>query len=372
MEGILGIVSEYNPFHNGHLYQINKIKEMFEDSTIILIMSSNFTQRGDASLINKWDKTTIALNNKIDLVVELPFEFATNGADDFAHASIKLLKELNVDYLIFGSESDDLEYLKECAKKQLSTDYKETFLKELKKGVNYPTALNKAYNININTPNDILALSYIREIYKQKAKITPISIKRTNNYHDKKLNNHITSATSIRENINSKDIKNYVPEITYKYLKKDIALTENYFPLLKYKIISENDLEIYEDVIEGMHNKLKKEINNAKSIDDLIKRIKSKRYTYSRLKRMVLHILIGYTKKENKKKKVKYIRVLGFNKNGQKYLNKVKKDLKLPLYTNFNKEMNLELKVTNIYSLIFDTEKRDELNKKEIKNLIKF
>lgn len=367
----IGIIAEYNPFHNGHLYQINKIKEKFEDSIIILIMTSNFSQRGDASLINKWDKTLIALKNKVDLVVELPFEFTTQSADDFAYASIKILKELKTEYLVFGSESNDIEHLKTSAKKQLSTEYKFVLKEELKKGINYPTALNKALNININTPNDILALSYIREIYRQNANITPISIKRTNDYHNKELNEKITSASSIRENIEKKDIKKYVPKITYNYLKNDIALNEKYFPLLKYKIISENNLEIYEDVIEGMHNKLKKEINNSNNFDELIKNIKSKRYTYSRLKRMLIHILISYTKEENSKKEIKYIRILGFNKKGREYLNKIKKEVNIPIYTNFNKNMNLELKVTSIYSLIFSKEKQEELIEKEIKNLIK-
>lgn len=208
----VGLIAEFNPFHNGHKYIIEKIKERFEDSIIIVIMSGNFTQRGDSSLINKWDKTKVALKNNIDLVVELPSEFTVQGADDFAYASIKILKELNVNYLVFGSESNDLEKLEEAASTQLNNNYNSKIKNELKKGISYPTALNNSLDIKITTPNDILALSYIREIKKQNANIIPISIKRTNSYHDKKLNNKITSATSIRENIKKTSIKKYMPK----------------------------------------------------------------------------------------------------------------------------------------------------------------
>lgn len=364
----IGIVCEYNPFHNGHIYHINKIKEMFPDSVIILVMSGNFTQRADASIINKWDKTKIALNHNIDLVIELPFSFTNESADIFAYGAISILNHLNVDYLVFGSESNDIKNIKLIVDTQDDSKYQALVKKYINEGINYPTALSKAlkeYGINLkNDSNDLLGISYVKALKKLNSNIKPITIKRTNNYNDKTLTKYITSATSIRENINKRNIKKYMPNDTYKYIKKKKYFIEDYFPLLKYKIMSEiNDLSKYNDIEEGIENRIKKAIYNSNSYDELIMNIKSKRYTYSKIKRILLNILIGFTKedKENNKE-IKYIRVLGFNNNGKKYLNKIKKNCNIPIYTNFNKNLEYELKVTSIYD--------DKLIKEEISNII--
>lgn len=363
----VGIIAEYNPFHNGHLYHINKIKKMFPDSRIILVMSGNFTQRADASIINKWDKTKLALNHNIDLVIELPFCFTCESADIFAYGACKILDYLKVDYLVFGSESDDTNKLFKIAKVQLTSKYDKKVKEYIKDGINYPTALSKAlsdFGFNdIKDPNDILGISYIRELLKLKSNIIPLTIKRTNNHNSTLLTKYITSASSIRENIRKKNIKKYVPKDTYKYLKRKKYFIEDYFSLLKYKILSENDLSIYQGVEEGIENKIKKVIYDSNSYDELIMNIKSKRYTYSKIKRMLLCILIGYTKKEAKIRKINYIRVLGFNNKGRDYLNKIKKEISIPIYTNYNKDLDLELKVTSIYD--------NSLVKKEISELIK-
>ena len=366
----IGIICEFNPFHNGHIYLIDKIKEKYKDSTIICVMSGNFTQRGDISLINKWDKTKVCLNHNIDLVVELPTYFCAQSADVFSYSAIKILKELKVEKIIFGSESDNVDDLAILAKAQLKKEYKKYIKEELKKGINYPTALNNSLSKmnlkKVNEPNDILALSYIREIISQKANISYESIKRTNSYHDKKLNGKITSASSIRENIN-KNIKKYIPKDEYKYLK-NVKTNDDYFPYLKYKIISEDSLKDYLEVSEGIDNKIKKEICNSNSLDELILNVKSKRYTYSKIKRILLHILLGIKKED---KDITYIRILGFNDKGRKYLNKIKKDCNLKIYSSFNKELNDELKYTSIYSVVYNDIKRKELLDKEIKEIIK-
>ena len=365
----IGIICEYNPFHNGHLYHINKIKELFPDSSIILVMSGNFTQRGDASIINKWDKTEIALKNNIDLVIELPFEFVCESADIFAYGAISILNYLKVDYIVFGSESNDIKLLNNISNVQLSDEYNKKVKEYMKNGINYATCLSKALNDfgfkNIKNPNDILGISYIRELNKMNSKIIPLTIKRTNDYNDKNLCSNITSATSIRENIKNNDIKEYVPDNVYPYLKNKLYFIEDYFPLLKYKILSEIDnLNIYQGVEEGIEGKIKKVIYESNSYEELISNIKSKRYTYTKIKRILLAILVGFTKEDFKKhNKINYIRVLGFNKKGRQYLNKIKKEIDIPIYTNFKKDMNLQLKVTSIY----DT----NLIKKEINGLIK-
>ena len=361
----IGIICEYNPFHNGHLYHINKIKEMFPDSTLILVMSGNFTQRGDASIINKWDKTEIALKNNIDLVIELPFKFTCQSADTFAYGAVNILNHLNIDYLVFGSETNDINLFKKIADVQLSSEYNLKVKQLSKVGSNYATNLSIALEDfgfkDIKNPNDILAISYIRELKKINSKIKCISIKRENNYNSKELTDSITSASSIRENIKNTDIKKYVPKNVYPYLKNKLYFIEDYYPLLNYKILSEDHLDKYALVDEGIDNKIKKVIFESNSYEELIMNIKSKRYTYTKIKRILLCILVGFEKKDFNKE-VNYIRVLGFNKKGKKYLNTIKKEMTIPIYTNFKKEMNLELKVTSIYDI--------DLIKKELNGLI--
>ena len=242
----VGIICEYNPFHNGHLYHINKIKKMFPESPIILVMSGHFMQRGNISVLNKWDKTDIALNNGVDLVVELPFFFASQSSDIFARGALQILNALKVKYLVFGSECDDIKKLTLMAKEQLfNKNYNDRVKKYLKEGYNYPTSLAKALSININTPNDLLGLSYIKEIIKNNYNIKPITIKRTNNYHDTNGDNNIISSTNIRKKLsNCEDIKKYIPSNSHNY-RYYTNYENKYFELLKYKILSSlNNLSI--------------------------------------------------------------------------------------------------------------------------------
>lgn len=374
----IGIICEYNPFHNGHLYHISKIKEMFDDSLIILVMSGNFTQRGEASIIPKYSKCDIALLSGIDLVIELPFIFATQSADVFAKTSIEILDKLNVDYVVFGSETNDINKLTMLAKTQINNKKYDKLVKEyLDKGVNYPTALSKAlYQLTdkkIDKPNDILGVSYIREILKLNSNITPICIKRSNDYNSIELNDNITSASSIRYALlNGDNVKNYVPEYVYNYLKNPI-FTKNYFNLLKYKIMTENTLEEYQTVDEGIQNRIKKCIINSKDLDDLILKVKTKRYTYNKLSRMFIHILCNLKKEEVKKyNKISYIRVLGFNIKGRNYLNEIKKDIDIPIITNFSRTndpiLDIEMRSTCVYASILNEKDKINLIESEYKD----
>ena len=374
----IGIICEYNPFHNGHLYHISKIKEMFDDSLIILVMSGNFTQRGEASIIPKYSKCDIALLSGIDLVIELPFIFATQSADVFAKTSIEILDKLNVDYVVFGSETNDINKLTMLAKTQINNKKYDKLVKEyLDKGVNYPTALSKAlYQLTdkkIDKPNDILGVSYIREILKLNSNITPICIKRSNDYNSIELNDNITSASSIRYALsNGDDVKNYVPEYVYGCLKNPI-FTKNYFNLLKYKIMTENTLEEYQTVDEGIQNRIKKCIIKSKDLDDLILKVKTKRYTYNKLSRMFIHILCNLKKEEVKKyNKISYIRVLGFNIKGRNYLNEIKKDIDIPIITNFSRTndpiLDIEMRSTCVYASILNEKDKITLIESEYKD----
>ncbi|MEG1900013.1 MAG: nucleotidyltransferase family protein [Bacilli bacterium] len=339
---IIGIICEYNPFHNGHLYHLEKIKEMFPNSLIVLVMSSSFTQRGNASIINKWDKTRIALNYKIDLVIELPYVFTVQSATYFAKASVAILNHLKIDYLVFGSECGSIDILKTKDNEKL-------------------------------LPNDMLGKCYLNEILNNNYNMTPVTIKRTNDYHNKLLNDTITSATSIRNGLKEhKDISKYTP-IDIKYINTNF-LDDNYFNYLKYKIISEqNDLKKYLDVDEGLENRILKYIYKVTTIDELIMKIKTKRYTYSKLSRMLNHILCGFTKeKRDKFYKITYIRVLGFSKLGQGYLKKIKKEVTIPIITNYSKihdsMLDYEMTITKIYASVLNNPQQQELIENEYKN----
>lgn len=374
MENIIGIICEYNPFHNGHLYHLNKIKDMYPHSMIILIMPGYFTQRGDFSILTKYDKVKIALEMGIDLVIELPFVYATQSADIFAEGAIKILNHLKVHKIIFGSESNDINLLQSLAKYQNSTEYSTKVKHYLDSGLNYPTALSKAlqdyFKCELKTPNDLLALSYIKAINKINKDIIPISIKRTSSYHSLKTDSSIISATAIRKLISeNQDISKYVPKELKKYTFLNIN-EQLFFQLLKYKIISNpKELKHIQTVDEGIENRIIKYIDESSSLEELIEKIKTKRYTYNKIKRMLLHILCHFTKEEASRLNDNlYIRVLGFNQKGQNYLSQIKKETNVPLVSklsSFNNEiLEIEKRANKIFGLIIN----DDINKKEYKD----
>ena len=368
----IGIICEYNPFHNGHIYHLKKIKEMYPDSMIILVMSSSFTMRGEISILSKWDKAEISLKYGVDLVIELPTFYSTNSADIFASGAVKILSYLKCDYLVFGSESNNIDLLKELANIQINNPKYEELVKEyMDLGNNYPTSMSKALeslsNKTINLPNDLLGLSYIKEIIKQKSNIIPVTILRTNDYH-------IDGAKAIRQKIkNNEKIDNLVPNET---LDKIITtnIIENYYKLLKYKILSDiNNLNNYLDVDEGLDNLIKKNIIKSNSYFLLIEKIKTKRYTYNRLNRMFIHILLNIKKDDVKKlKEINYIKVLGFSKLGKKYLKEIREQISIPVITNYSdledNNLDFELYVTCIYNEIIN---RTDLNLTELKSIPK-
>ncbi len=372
---IIGIVCEYNPFHNGHLYQINKIKELYPNSIIIACMSSSFTERGDMSILNKFEKTTIALQYGIDIVIELPYIYTVQSADTFAKYSVSLLNNLKIDTLVFGTERDNIDDIVSSAKMQINNkEYNNLVKKYMDEGNNYPTALNNALKdigvSSITEPNDLLALSYIKEIIKNNYSINCINIKRTNDFHDIESNSCVVSASNIRNSIlNNKDYSHQVPSEVYKLLKNKKINNDKYFELLKYKILSEQDLSKYVEVDEGIDLRIKKVINESNSLESLIQNIKTKRYTYNKISRILNHILCSFRKDEFVND-IEYIRILGFTNNGQKYLNSIKKDIKLPILNSYDskyKTLEVEKRITNIYSIIYDDINSLEKSNKPIK-----
>lgn len=354
---VVGIVAEYNPFHYGHLYQIRKVKEMYPDSIIIAIISTNYTQRGGFSLINKWDKTRICLNYGIDMVVELPTLYTTQGADMFAYGAISILNMLHIDTLVFGMECDDVEYLIKAAKTQINNSkYDELVQKYLLTGVNYPTALGNALKEMIgyttDKPNDLLAISYIKEIIKNNYKIEPVGIKRTNDYHGKEIKSSIVNASLIRDMLDKNmDVSKYVPTETYKCL--NMKNFDNGYLLLKYNISNnENRLYEYLTVDEGIENRILKYYKDCDNWCALVNLIKTRRYTYNKVNRMLMHILLNIKKIDNDREI--YLRVLGFNDIGRNYLKQIKKDIDVinTCKQGINKALDIEINATYIYSLV--------------------
>lgn len=321
----VGIICEYNPFHNGHAYHIEKVRSLYKDAVIVLVLGGYFLERGDVSLISKWNKTRIALEYGVDLVLELPILYGVNAGDYFAYNAVLALNKAGVSKIIFGSERDDVSFLRDVALKQSESCFDDEVKRYLDKGCNYPSSLSKALGVVLSS-NDLLGVSYIKAIDKINPSIEPVTIKRTNDFNDLESDDDIVSASNIREKIkNGLDVKKYIPNYDSSFINN--IDEDKMFYLLKYKILTDSNLDSYLGVDEGLENKLKKVILEVNSYQELLDRIKSKRYTVSRLKRMLIHILIGI-KKEDIDVPFEVVRILGFNSAGKSYLKELKsKDL---------------------------------------------
>lgn len=348
---IIGILCEYNPFHNGHIYHIKKIREKYPHSIIILCVNGYFLERGEVSLLDKFSKTEIALNYGVDIVIELPVLFGTQAADIFSESALKLLHSMGVTTFIFGSETNNFNYLYSLSKKQLEDD----FLLKDNLGLCYPKRLSLALQEEKIEPNDILGISYIKTILKNNYPITCELIKRTNSYHDLLADSEIVSASNIRRKLDSlESIDKYLPKCSKNALHT--LNKEKLFLILKTKILTESHLEKYLDVTEGLENLLKKKIIIATNYDELVNLLKSKRYTYNRLRRMLIHILLGITK-EDAFLRPSYIQILGFNEKGKKYLKDKKDTFLLPIKRDYNSRIyELEKTASIIYDLIMDAD----------------
>jgi len=365
---IIGIICEYNPFHHGHAYHIAKVKELYPDSLIVLVLNGYFLQRGEISVLTKEEKVKIALLEGVDIVIEHPFVFGSNSADIFAESAITLLNHLKIEKLIFGSEKNNLELLLKMAKIQLEDNFKDKIKIYLDQGDNYPTALNKAIGIELDSPNDLLGIAYVKAILKNNFNIEPMTIQRTNDHHDLKSDERIVSASNIREKVKEQiDVSKYTD-----YSDQIVSINHNLiFDLIKAKIITEHDLSKYLTVNEGIEYKLIKEIINSKTREELVNKVKSKRYIHNRITRMLTHILIGLTKEDkNKLVEPEYVKLLGFNNRGKVYINKIRKTLEVPLKRKISNDylaQQYELRAALVYDIITSGETiKYELDNKPI------
>ena len=350
MDKILGVISEYNPFHYGHLHHIEESKKRVNPDYTVAVMSGNFVERGDAAIIDKWSRAQMALENGIDLVIELPLIYSISSAENFAMGGIKIFNSLNMDTtLSFGSECGDINVLYSIAKVlcEEPPEYLSILNHELTSGISYPKAREKALLMYLNDirkyanvlsgSNNILGIEYLKAIQKLKAKLKVTTITREgSNYNDLDLNSKFSSATAIRKAITENtDIKKYVPESNYNILQDKISKNEivcglaTYEQAIIYKLrtMSIEEIATIPDVSEGLENKIKKASDNCNNLADLIDMIKSKRYTLTRINRILLYVLLNITKKdiEASYKAIPYIRVLGVNAKGKELISKISK-----------------------------------------------
>lgn len=402
MGKVLGIIGEYNPFHNGHLYHLEQSKQLTGSTYTVAIMSGNFTQRGSTSLIDKWSKTEAAIQSGIDLVIELPVLYATSSAENFADGAIKLLNSLKVvDYVSFGAETSDIEILNRFADilYHEPKQYKTMLSHELNKGLSFPKARENALLMYLNdirkyanvlsSPNNILGIEYLKALKRQKSNIKPVSITRYEaGYNDITYSGNIASSTSIRNIIKNGGfdiLRRLLPPSSYRILIENMKqghIVPDLSAFEKQIIYNLRKMDISEiaelpDVSEGLEFSIKKAANSCNTLTEFLNIIKSKRYTMTRIQRILLYSLLGITKKDMaiSKKVTSYIRVLGLNNRGKFLISEIAKaNPKLEIVTSVkrfmdgNSNRNLKLMLdkdiwaTNVYTLGYELDSWNNLD----------
>lgn len=363
MKKVLGLILELNPYHYGHQYFIDKAKEIVNPDTTIAIISSSFMMRGDPMIMDKFSKTKLLLDNKIDLVVELPFISGVNNCDYFCSNSINILNDFGITDICFGTESNDIDLLNKLINISESNEYNDLLKKYLNNGYSYSLSANKAImeltndqslTTAFSMPNNTLTIGYLKALKNKNIKYHIIS-RIENNYFDDKINDTIiNSATAIRKQLNENNcIDKYIPDYNYSfYIPKE--LENNLYKLLQFQLLNTLNYSNIKEVNEGIENRLINFINE-KDYNSFINNVKSKRYTINKIKRLILYILLNVDKKfENSN--AYYLRVLGMNNNGKKYISSLPKEIKKQIITSFknidNELVNMELKTTKLYGII--------------------
>ncbi len=373
---------EHNPFHNGHLYHIKESRENTGADIMIAVMSGNFLQRGEPALVDKWTRAQMALNGGVDLVIELPYVFATAQSSDFAHGSISILEAIGCSSFCFGSEQGTIEPF--INSYDLITSQKESYQLSIKKfiqtGMSYPRALNEAYSeltfnrdelfVDLSKPNNILGYHYIEAALNINANIKPVTIQRiVAGYHDPvEQYQSIASATGIRKAIfddaSVQEISQYMPSTSLEKIlewKSEMGVFgswQQFWPLLRFSILrmSTKELSTYAEVTEGIEYLIKEAAKKSQTFEEFMSIVKSKRYTWTRIQRMLTHIYTGFTWEDLKQhREPTYLRLLGMTAAGQSYLNANKKNLSLPLLSRVaatkDSLLSYDIHATNMYML---------------------
>ncbi|CGG44599.1 MULTISPECIES: nucleotidyltransferase [Bacillus] len=378
---------------------MQQTKKLTQSDIIIAVMSGPFLQRGEPALISKWYRTKMALANGVDLVVELPYIFATQKAETFANGAISILNALRVSEICFGSEDGQIENFYNTISVQKNEE--ETFNYLVKQfmdaGNSYAKATSDAFshiltsekNIDMSQPNNILGFQYMKAILSQNSSIQAQTIKRfASHYHDETFNDqHIASATSIRKQLFSEEgsfttIEPFLPQATTSLLanyKQNYGILHNweqYFSFFKYRLMtmSPGDLRHIYEIEEGLEHRILSKIQNSSSFYSFMEALKTKRYTWTRLQRACTHILTNTTKEEirsaNIEQHAPYIRLLGMSQKGQTYLSKNKKKIELPILTHTktfdHAALDIEKKANSVYFSIMHEPLRTQLLKQDI------
>lgn len=390
----VGIVVEYNPFHNGHLHHVTEAKLTTNSDVAVAVMSGQFLQRGEPALVDKWHRTKMALASGVDIVIELPYIFSTAQATLFASGAVQLLEAMQCDYLAFGSEQGSIApFLNTYEVIEKNRDAYNAIIKEhVQQGKSYPQALFIAYEqltqlhpnayIDLAQPNNILGFHYVEAIKQHNCHMQPATIQRiAAGYYDAiDTSSSIASATGIRQALfsgkNLQQVTQFLPKASVEQLAiwqqthGQFACWESFWPLLKYAILrhTSQQLKGYADVSEGLENSLIKHASNCNSYTEFMNALKSKRYTWTRLQRMLTHIFTGITKEQlHQTPTPSYIRILGMTKQGQAYISSIKKSLHLPLISRVgavnDPVLALDLHATQMYQqglAQFSSKKIDE------------
>lgn len=373
-----GIIAEFNPFHNGHAYITDVLRDCGKN-TVTAVMSESFVQRGECACVSVSDRTLAALNCGVDLVLSLPVVYATASAERFARGGVGILGALGcIDRLGFGSECGDIEVLEKCAAALTSEEFAPLLENRLSEGLSFPSARQKAlrdmygdaFADALSSPNDILGVEYIKALNNYNFPITPYAIKRLGVSHDSDLiADGICSASALRDIIEKQgDFYSLMPEISAQIISN--AVTHGKAPadfskldnalLYKLRTMNAADFMSLPDVGEGLEHRFEKAVAESVSVAEILEKVKTKRYTYSRLKRIVVCALLGITR-DDVALPVPYIRVLGFNKRGADVLKQAKNTAKLPIVTKYSdikrlgahaeKTFQLECRARDLFSL---------------------
>lgn len=344
---ISAIICEYNPFHNGHKYQIDMARRITNCDAVIALMSGNFVQRGDFSLFPKATRSNAALSCGIDLVLENPTHFVLRSAEGYASSAVYTLSALGcVDSLVFGAECDDLSLLKEIANILSYEDdnFKKLLSENLKEGISFASArsnviesiLGQEASKILSKPNNLLAIEYLKAIIRQGSSLKPVVIKRIGVGHNASTTAlDIASASYIRENFTPNAYLDFVPQNTRDLYKNSVYFDKNSADkaiIASLNLLSRNDFTLIPDISEGLENKIKSALMEYSSVTDVIENVKSKRYAYSRIQRALLCAYLRISK--GIYEKPLYIKPLDFNTTGQAILNIAKKTATLPLAKN--------------------------------------
>lgn len=346
---VVGIVCEYNPFHNGHKLQIDYAKNILKADAVVVAMSGNFTQRGELACFDKYTRAEAALKCGVDIVLEIPTIFATASAREFAAAGVELLASTGVvDTVLFGAECDDVDLFKGCATKLVELENSGKLDEDIKNslgtGLSYALARSKALEAYIpadiiNSPNNILGLEYCRYIKENNLPMDIAIIKRQgNDYNETALSGDLSSASAIRAHLNETDMICAVPDIAKAIYENNTHLNcDDVSQLLHYKLLSENDYEKYLDCTLDLADRIRNNLKDYVNFSQFCDLLKTKNIAYSRISRVLCHILLNITQEDFENAKshgyISYLRMLGFSKKGAEYLGKIKEKGKVPLIT---------------------------------------